>query len=243
MSSGNLRDHCALALTVLFSGAEVEPARLPRSVDAGRMRSSEQSPLERMGRLWEAPGCHHHHVPTLVMPIREESLRAALCFCGAEGASSILLASFPAGLASLVQFGGWKRASRSSHLLAWPCCVWGRLVAGDNCSSGVPQTSLLEDTQELGEMHLQAEFAWGNPNSARFGGVSPLSHTPKSAGRGQPCSELLLQRALKSCHVEPFIIPPWQPWQQHYTAPIMGWPCLGFPASKLGAVTAEQRAL
>lgn len=51
MSSSNLRDHCALALTVLFLGAGVEPARLPRSVAAGRMRSSEQSPLGRMGRL------------------------------------------------------------------------------------------------------------------------------------------------------------------------------------------------
>lgn len=89
-----------------------------------------------------------------------------------------------------------------------------------------------------------------NPNSAKFGvenwvggGVSPLSHTPKAPGGDQSCSELLLQRALKSCHVEPSISPPWQPWQQHYTAPIMGWPCRGFPASKLGAVTAEQRAL
>lgn len=174
------------------------------------MRSSEQSSLERMGRLWGAPGCHHHHVPTLVMPIREESLGAALGFCGAEGASSPLLESFPAGLASLVQFGSWKRASRSSHLLAWPCCVWGRLVAGDNHSSGISQISLLgcvRTTKKLGRCNPKQVLPGKSQLCQIWGCHSPVPH-PKSTQRGQPCSELLLQRALKSCHVEPFITHP-----------------------------------
>lgn len=122
----------------------MEAARLPRSVAAGRTRSS----LGRMGRLWEVPGCHHHHVPTMVMPIRKESLGAALCFCGAEGA---LLGSFPASLASLMQFGSWKGASRSSHL-PMACSRLGEGGQGTiaavvaeplSLGSDVPQTSLL----------------------------------------------------------------------------------------------------
>lgn len=70
MSSSNLWDHCALALTVLLSGNGMELGRLQRSVATERMRSPQQSSLGRMGRLWEVPGCHHHHIPTLVMSIR-----------------------------------------------------------------------------------------------------------------------------------------------------------------------------
>lgn len=50
-----------------------------------------------------------------------------------------------------------------------------------------------------------------------------------------------------SADVSPAPLPAQEPWQRHYTAPIIACPCSGFPASKLGALaeplTAEQSAL
>lgn len=124
------------------------------------------------------------------------------------------------------------------------------------------QTSLLGgvhgDTPEDGEMQTQAGLARVLGAESRAGGRQ--HRHPKSVGLGgdedpplraaSACDGTSSKRAAAlspSADVSPAPLPAQEPWQRHYTAPIIACPCSGFPASKLGALaeplTAEQSAL
>lgn len=160
----------------------------------------------------------------MVMPIRRESLGAALCFCGAGGA---LLASIPASLASLMQFGGWEGTSRSSHLSAWPVLGEGGqgtiapVVAEPlSLGCGVPQIS------HLGCMRTPKKLEKCNPKpglpgktptlpdlgqTAGLGGISPLSHTPKAPRRTSPALSCFFKGLCRAATSSPSSDTPWQP--------------------------------
>lgn len=202
MSSSNLRDHCASALTVLFSGNGMEP----EAAKVSSCREDEQlraelpgQPGQTLGSAWMPPSPHPHagdthqgRTPVSSPVFAEQREHLPLCW------HLFLLL-----LASLVLFGSWKGASRSSPLSARPApgCPWGRSAAGVVAEplflgTGVPQTSL------LGCMSTPKKLERYNPKQALpgksqlcqiwgWGHQSPLPH-PVSAGRGQPCSEPLL---------------------------------------------------
>jgi len=171
MSFSNLRDHCAFALTVLLSENGMESGRLPGSVSAGRMRSSQQSsPVPGMGQadVGKHPGATTAPCPRWQCPLEKAE--------GTPGCSprSVLAEQrehLPLCRRLLLL---WCLQRRSRGLEGWqqarvpsrhgPVCSW--LCLGKVSGRGRSRWWVLSP-RALGPPNLPFGGAWGQPRRWR----------------------------------------------------------------------------